>query len=83
MCDLTRKFLQLIYHFVDRVLEPRNLWILLGGMDEDLLAEVSIRDGGDDGADLSKHLLVGSVDLRIFLDLSLQLFYRLGVSKSV
>lgn len=83
MRDLTCKHLQLIYHLVDGMLEPRNLWILLCGMYQDLLAQISMCHGRDDRADLLEYFLIGCVDLCILLDFALQLFNRGRVAEGI
>ena len=81
--DLSSKLLQLIHHRVDRVLELSNLRILLHGMDEYLLAEITICNSRNDCADFLEHLLVCSVDLRVLLDLPLKLLDRYGAAVAV
>ena len=83
MCDLAGKFLQLIYHLVDRMLESRNLGILLRSMYQDLFAQVSIRNRSYDCANFPQHFLIGRIDLRILLNLPLQLLDTRRVTQSV
>jgi hypothetical protein len=52
-------------------------------MDEHFFAEISIGDRCDNGANLSQDFLICRIDLRIFLDLPLQLFNRLRVSQGI
>lgn len=47
------------------------------------LAQVAVRHRSDDGAYFSQHLLVCGIDLRILLDLPLQLLYVRRVAESV
>lgn len=65
------------------MLEPCDFRVFLGGMNEDLFAEISICDCSDDCTDFSQHLLVRCVDLCILLNLALELIYRLRIAQSV